>query len=78
MLPIRRSQVRVLPSPQKLRKSGTFLFQVIAVDLVRERIERARRHGIEVHDARDHADVPDTMREITDSWGSAWRSTRLG
>ncbi|HZG64289.1 MAG TPA: zinc-dependent alcohol dehydrogenase [Rubrobacteraceae bacterium] len=44
-------------------------YRVIAVDLVPERIEMARRHGIEVLDANDHDDVPQAMREITDGRG---------
>jgi threonine dehydrogenase-like Zn-dependent dehydrogenase len=44
-------------------------YRVIAVDLVPERIEMARRHGIEVLDANDHDDVPEAMREMTDGRG---------
>jgi len=44
-------------------------YRVIAVDLVPERIEMARRHGIEVLDANDHDDVPEAIREITDGRG---------
>ncbi|MGI8520556.1 MAG: zinc-binding dehydrogenase, partial [Actinomycetota bacterium] len=44
--------------------------RVIAVDLVPERIERARRHGIEVVDARDHdGNVAGAIREMTDGRG---------
>ena len=44
--------------------------RVIAVDLVPERLEMARRHGIEVVDARDHdGNVPDAIREMTDGRG---------
>ncbi len=43
--------------------------RVIAVDLVPERIEMARRHGIEVLDASDHEDVPEALREMTDGRG---------
>ncbi len=43
--------------------------RVIAVDLVPERIERARQHGIEVVDARDHDDVAEVIREMTDGRG---------
>jgi len=43
--------------------------RVIAVDIVPERIEMARRHGIEVLDANDHDNVPETMREMTDGRG---------
>ncbi len=44
-------------------------YRVIAVDIVPERIEMARRHGIEVLDANDHDDVPEAMREMTDGRG---------
>jgi threonine dehydrogenase-like Zn-dependent dehydrogenase len=43
--------------------------RVIAIDIVPERIERARRNGIEVIDARDHDDVPEAIREMTDGRG---------
>jgi len=43
--------------------------RVIAVDLVPERIERARRNGIEVIDANEHDDVPETIREMTGGRG---------
>jgi threonine dehydrogenase-like Zn-dependent dehydrogenase len=43
--------------------------RVIAVDLVPERIEMARRYGIEVLDANDHDDVPEAIREMTDGRG---------
>ena len=44
--------------------------RVIAVDLVPERIERARQHGIEVVDANDHdGNVADAIREMTDGRG---------
>ncbi len=43
--------------------------RVIAVDLVPERIERARRHGIEVLDTRDHDDIAEAIREMTDGRG---------
>ena len=45
-------------------------FRVIAVDLVPERIERARANGVEVIDANDHDDVPETIREMTDGRGT--------
>ena len=46
-------------------------FRVIAVDLVPERIERARRNGIEVVDASEHdGDVPEVIREMTDGRGT--------
>ncbi len=45
--------------------------RVIAVDLVPERIERARQNGIEVLDARrEHDDVPGAIREMTDGRGT--------
>jgi threonine dehydrogenase-like Zn-dependent dehydrogenase len=44
--------------------------RVIAVDLVPERIEKARGYGIEVVDARDHDDVPGAIREMTDGRGT--------
>ena len=44
-------------------------YRVIAVDIVPERIEMARRHGIEVLDANDHDDVPEAVREMTDGRG---------
>src|SRR5918995_4316782 len=44
--------------------------RVIAVDLVPERLEMVRLHGIEVVDARDHdGNVPDAIREMTDGRG---------
>jgi threonine dehydrogenase-like Zn-dependent dehydrogenase len=43
--------------------------RVIAVDLVPERIERARSNGVEVLDANDHDDVPAAIREMTDGRG---------
>ena len=45
-------------------------YRVIAVDLVPERLEMARRHGIEVVDLREHdGDVPETIRDMTDGRG---------
>jgi threonine dehydrogenase-like Zn-dependent dehydrogenase len=44
--------------------------RVLAVDLVPERLEVARRHGIEVLDLRDHDDVPAEIRERTDGRGT--------
>jgi threonine dehydrogenase-like Zn-dependent dehydrogenase len=44
--------------------------RVIAVDLVPERLELARRHGIEVLDLREHDDVPGEIRERTDGRGT--------
>ena len=43
--------------------------RVIAVDLVPERIEMARRHGIEVVDAGQEDDVPGAIREMTGGRG---------
>jgi threonine dehydrogenase-like Zn-dependent dehydrogenase len=48
------------------RHKGT---RVIAVDFVPEQIERARRNGIEVLDASDQDDIPEALREMTDSQG---------
>ncbi len=45
-------------------------FRVIAVDLVPERIERARRNGIEVLDLNEHDDVAGEIREMTDGRGT--------
>ena len=42
---------------------------VMAVDIVPERLEMARRHGIDVIDARQHHDVPAAIRERTDGRG---------
>ena len=48
-------------------------YRVIAVDLVPERIERARRNGVEVLDARDYDDgeddVAEAIREMTNGRG---------
>jgi threonine dehydrogenase-like Zn-dependent dehydrogenase len=44
--------------------------RVIGVDLVPERLEMARRHGIEVIDADDADDVPDAVRQITGGRGT--------
>ena len=43
--------------------------RVIAVDLVPERIEMARRHGIEVLNFEEHGDIAAAMRELTDGRG---------
>lgn len=43
--------------------------RVIAVDLVPERLEMARRHGIEVLDLRDHDDLPAAIRDLTNGRG---------
>jgi threonine dehydrogenase-like Zn-dependent dehydrogenase len=42
---------------------------VIGVDSVPERLEMARRHGIEAIDSRQHDDVPGVIREMTDGRG---------
>ncbi len=44
-------------------------YRVIGVDLVPERIERVRQKGIDVIDARDHEEVGDVIREMTDGRG---------
>src|SRR5437764_14222580 len=43
--------------------------QVIGVDLVPERLERARGNGIEVFDLTQHDDVADAVREVTGGRG---------
>src|SRR5439155_27087782 len=43
--------------------------QVIGVDLVPERLERARRRGVEVLDLTQHDDVADAIRDLTDGRG---------
>ncbi|WP_433468779.1 zinc-dependent alcohol dehydrogenase [Spirillospora sp. CA-128828] len=44
--------------------------RVIAVDFVPERLEMARRHGVEVIDSDDADDVPDAIRELTGGRGT--------
>ncbi|MDQ3601108.1 MAG: glutathione-dependent formaldehyde dehydrogenase [Actinomycetota bacterium] len=44
-------------------------YRVIAIDLVPERLEMARRHGIEVLDSSDHDDIPAALRDLTDGRG---------
>jgi threonine dehydrogenase-like Zn-dependent dehydrogenase len=44
-------------------------YRVIAVDLVPERLEMARRHGIEALDLEEHDDVPEAIRDLTDGRG---------
>ena len=44
--------------------------RVIAVDILPERLEKARQYGIEVVDANEHDDVPETIREMTDGRGT--------
>jgi threonine dehydrogenase-like Zn-dependent dehydrogenase len=43
--------------------------RVIAIDVVPERMEMARRFGIEVLNERDHEDIPGVIREMTDGRG---------
>jgi threonine dehydrogenase-like Zn-dependent dehydrogenase len=43
--------------------------QVIGVDLVPERLERARSHGVETLDVEAHDDVASMVRELTDGRG---------
>jgi threonine dehydrogenase-like Zn-dependent dehydrogenase len=46
-------------------------YRVIGVDLVPERLERARRNGIETLDLREHDDdLAETIREMTDGRGT--------
>ncbi len=43
--------------------------QVIGIDLVPERLERARARGMEVLDLRDHKDIAGAVRELTGGRG---------
>jgi threonine dehydrogenase-like Zn-dependent dehydrogenase len=43
--------------------------RVFGVDLVPERLEMARRHGVEVLDLEEHDDIVATIRELTDDRG---------
>jgi threonine dehydrogenase-like Zn-dependent dehydrogenase len=43
--------------------------RVIGVDLVPERLERGRANDIEVLDLREHDDIGDTIRDLTDGRG---------
>jgi threonine dehydrogenase-like Zn-dependent dehydrogenase len=43
--------------------------QVFAIDLVPERLERARAHGVEAVDLNDHDDMPGFVRELTGGRG---------
>ncbi|MET7460286.1 zinc-dependent alcohol dehydrogenase [Nonomuraea sp. NPDC005501] len=45
-------------------------YRVIAVDEVPERLEMARRHGVEVIDSRHADDVPDAVRGLTAGRGT--------
>jgi threonine dehydrogenase-like Zn-dependent dehydrogenase len=44
--------------------------QVIGVDLVPERLEMARRHGVDVLDLNEAGDVPEAIREMTGGRGA--------
>jgi threonine dehydrogenase-like Zn-dependent dehydrogenase len=43
--------------------------QVIAVDLVPDRLERARHHGVHALDLEEHDDLPEAVRELTEGRG---------
>jgi threonine dehydrogenase-like Zn-dependent dehydrogenase len=43
--------------------------RVIGIDLVPERLELARRHGVEAIDLRDHDDIAASIRELTGGRG---------
>ncbi|MDQ3385307.1 MAG: glutathione-dependent formaldehyde dehydrogenase [Actinomycetota bacterium] len=43
--------------------------RVIGVDLVPERLERARRRGVDVLDLRDNGEIGDVIRDLTDGRG---------
>jgi threonine dehydrogenase-like Zn-dependent dehydrogenase len=45
-------------------------YRVIGVDLVPERLERARANGVEVLDLTAHDDVADAIRDLTDGRGA--------
>ena len=49
----------------QLRGAG----RVLAVDLVPDRLERARAHGVETFDLETHDDLPAAVREATDGRG---------
>jgi threonine dehydrogenase-like Zn-dependent dehydrogenase len=42
---------------------------VIGIDSVPERLEMARRHGVEAIDSSEHENVPEVIREMTDGRG---------
>ncbi|HEY3487171.1 MAG TPA: zinc-dependent alcohol dehydrogenase [Gammaproteobacteria bacterium] len=44
--------------------------RVIGVDLVPERLEMARRHDIEILNIKEHDNIADTIREMTDGRGT--------
>jgi threonine dehydrogenase-like Zn-dependent dehydrogenase len=43
--------------------------RVLAIDLVPERLERARAHGVEALNLEEHDDIPAVVRELTDGRG---------
>lgn len=45
-------------------------YRTIGVDLVPERLELARQRGIEVLDTREHDDIGDVIRDMTDGRGT--------
>ena len=45
--------------------------QVLAIDLVPERLERARAHGVEAIDLEEHDDIAEVVRELTGGRGPA-------
>ena len=49
-----------------LRRGAT---RVIGIDLIPERLEMARRHGVDVIDSREVADVVGAVRDLTDGRG---------
>jgi threonine dehydrogenase-like Zn-dependent dehydrogenase len=44
-------------------------YRALGVDIVPERLEMARRHGVEVLDADDYEDLPEAIRDLTDGRG---------
>ncbi len=43
--------------------------QVFGIDLVEERLEMARRHGVQAIDVREHDDIASALRELTSGRG---------
>ena len=43
--------------------------EVFGIDLVPERLEMARRHGVHAVDAREHDDIAEVLRSLTDGRG---------
>jgi len=43
--------------------------KVIGIDLVPDRLERARAHGVEALDLEDHKDLPEVVQQLTDGRG---------